>query len=122
MVILLSVLVLLTLILTVTLAALGRRAVPRAERIPLRARRGPDLLADVARGGRVLWTFHEDQCRLWDAYLDELQPWQPRYPATRGDGGQRGHRPSSSRAGDTVIGNGRCRVTASSPVASATDR
>lgn len=79
------------LILTLILAALGRAAIPRAERVPLRAWRWPDLLANIARGGRVLWTLHEGHCRLWETYLNELQPWHPP---------RHSHRPASTRADD----------------------
>lgn len=65
------------LILTVILAAIGRGAIPCAERLPLRAWRGPDLLANIVRGVRVLGMLNEGHCHLWDVYLNGLQPWRP---------------------------------------------
>lgn len=67
---------LLLLVLTVFLVALGRRAVPRHERLPWWAWSSRDLAADLVRGGRALVTLHRRQRWLWDAYLDDLQPWR----------------------------------------------
>lgn len=82
---------LILLLLTAILVLLGRRAMPRAEQVPLWDRTGLDLLADLARGARVVATFHGDQSRLWDVYLGDLQPWRSVRPAPRigGSGGSR---------------------------------
>lgn len=66
------------LILTVVIAALGRSAIPGDERLPLPRWTLRDLAANVVRGGRVLGQRHQRQCRLWDGYLDDLQPWHRR--------------------------------------------
>jgi hypothetical protein len=46
------------LVLVVVLAAPGRGTVPR-----------------LVRAVRVLRDVHQRQCRLWERYLDDLQPW-----------------------------------------------
>lgn len=66
------------LFLTVVLAAAGRAAIPRTERLPLRAWKGSDLLANIVHGLRVVSSLNEAQLRAWEAYSAALQPWHRR--------------------------------------------
>lgn len=77
-------------LLVVFLAALGRSAIPKGERVPWRTWTLRDLAVNVVRGGRVLLEGNEWQRQLWDTYLNELQPWHRRHSdGVRKDGRDR---------------------------------
>lgn len=57
------------LLLTVFLAALGRSAIPRTERLPWWSWTVRDLTANVVRGEQVLVELDQRRRRLWDLAL-----------------------------------------------------
>jgi hypothetical protein len=60
------------------LVALGRASVPRAERISVRRWTAADLAYNVGAGVRDVRLRCRRQEQLWEALLDELQPWRGR--------------------------------------------
>jgi len=68
----LAVIVLLVLM-TAAFAAVGRRSVPAAERLPVGSWTTGDVARNVLTGMRVIGG---RQQALWDVVLDDLQPWR----------------------------------------------
>lgn len=75
--------------LTVFLAAVGRDAIPPAERLPVQAWTWRDLIANIARGARRPPELNQRQRRLWNLYLDEPQPHHRRTHLPRSTPGDR---------------------------------
>lgn len=61
------------LLLTVFLATLGRSAIPQAERPPWHIWTWRDVVANVARGARVLSKANEGQRLLWERLDREMR-------------------------------------------------
>lgn len=80
-------------LLVVVLAALGRASTPPAERLPWFDWIVRDLFADVVAGLRAVSAGSSRRQALWEAMLDDLQPWQRRQverDADPDDGGRAG--------------------------------
>jgi hypothetical protein len=60
------------------LTALGRASVPRAERISVRRWTASDVAFNAGAGVRDVRLRCRRQEQLWEALLDELQPWRGR--------------------------------------------